>query len=88
MVSVKEKEVGKSSSKDDEEWEDECEDEGENLSSSQQTANKKKKINRNKNLWKIKLLFSEINLLSDETEKRFKTTKKCVLQLIQDIITR
>jgi len=29
-----------------------------------------------------------LNLLSDETEKRFKTTKKCVLQLIQDIITR
>jgi hypothetical protein len=28
-----------------------------------------------------------LNLLSDETEKRFKTTKKCVLQLIQDIIT-
>ncbi len=60
MVSVKEKEVGKSSSKDDEEWEDECEDEGENLSSSHQTANKKKKINRNKTsqCWKF---FKEIN---------------------------
>ena len=29
-----------------------------------------------------------LNLLSDETEKSFKTTKKCVLQLIQDMITR
>ena len=60
MKPVKEKEIGKSSSKDDEEWEDECEDEckdeGENyLSSSQKIANTKKKINRTKTsqCWKF-----------------------------------
>jgi hypothetical protein len=49
MKPVKEKEIGNSSSKDDEEWEDECEDEGENyLSSSEKTTNTNKKIKRTK----------------------------------------